>query len=83
MKRFAEFASAIKNNHNLVQRGLDLVLSKEHLETLLSMRTNVRDRLARLVLLHGHDFLPAVDILANWSREYGRDQGHTKSEAES
>lgn len=64
-KWYAEFASAIKNNHNLVHCGLDLVSSKEHLETLLWMRTNVRKRLARLVLLHGHNFLPAVDILAN------------------
>ena len=69
MKRWiAEFASAIRNNHNVIRRGLDLVSSKEHLETLLWMRTNVRKRLARLVLLHGHDFLPAVDILATWLR---------------
>ncbi|MBL8873893.1 MAG: hypothetical protein JNK90_29230 [Planctomycetaceae bacterium] len=36
-----------------------------------------------LMLLQGHDFLPAVDILANWLREYRRDQGRTKSEVES
>jgi hypothetical protein len=35
------------------------------------------------MVLQGHDFLPAVDILANWLREYRRDQGRTKSEAES
>ena len=36
-----------------------------------------------LILPQEHDFLPAVDVLANWLREYRRDQGHTKSEAES
>jgi hypothetical protein len=35
------------------------------------------------MLLQGRDFLPAVDILANWLREYRRDQGRTKSEVES
>ena len=36
-----------------------------------------------LMLLQGHDFLPAVDILAKWLREYRRDQGRPKSEVES
>ena len=54
MKRWiAEFASAIRNNHNVIRRGLDLVSSKEHLETLLWMRTNVRKRLARLDVASG------------------------------
>jgi hypothetical protein len=35
------------------------------------------------MLLQGHDFLLAVDILANWLREYQRDQGRTKSGVES
>ena len=36
-----------------------------------------------LMLLQGHDFLPAVVILVDWLRVYRRDQGRTKSEAES
>jgi hypothetical protein len=35
------------------------------------------------MLPQGHGFLPAADILKNWLREYRRDQGHKKSEAES
>lgn len=35
------------------------------------------------MLLQGHEFLLIVDILVNWLREYRRDQGQTKSEAES
>jgi hypothetical protein len=29
------------------------------------------------MLLQGHDFLPAVDNLVDWLREYRRDQRHS------
>lgn len=33
-----------------------------------------------LMMIHGHDFLSAVDILNNWLEEYRRDRGyHTTS----
>jgi hypothetical protein len=38
---------------------------------------------SELMLLQGHDFLPAIDILANRLHEYRRDEGRTKSEVES
>jgi DNA primase len=31
-----------------------------------------------LMMVLGHDFLPAVDILKNWLQEYRRDLGHQK-----
>ncbi len=32
-----------------------------------------------LMMVLGHDFLPAVDILKNWLQEYQRDHGHQKT----
>jgi hypothetical protein len=82
-KLFAEFGSTIEKNHNNNPRGLELRIVERALEELLLRRTTVRAAFAGSMLLQGHDFLPAVDILANWLREYRRDQGRTKSEAES
>ena len=84
MKRwFAEFGSAIEENRKVIQRGSELRIVERALEELFLRRTNVRAAFAGSMLLQGHDFLPAVDILANWLREYRRDQGRTKCEAES
>ena len=32
-----------------------------------------------LLMIQGHDFLPAVDILKNWLDQYERDLGHGKT----
>lgn len=34
-----------------------------------------------LMMMQGHDFLPAVDILSNWLEQYRRDLGERKSSA--
>lgn|SRR5690554_6989404 len=34
-----------------------------------------------LMMMQGHDFLPAVDILGNWLEQYQRDLGQRKSSA--
>ena len=36
-----------------------------------------------LMMIQGHEFLPAVDILKNWLEEYRRDLGRSNSSAQS
>jgi hypothetical protein len=36
-----------------------------------------------LMMIQGHDFVPAVEILGGWLEEYRRDLGRSNSAAES
>jgi DNA primase len=35
-----------------------------------------------LMMIQGHDFLPAVEILKNWLEEYQRDLGRSNAQAQ-